>query len=277
LFSIVRVLFVWGWMMRLQELSRCLCSRVAGIVLVGAAILGGAVVASPVAAQTEAKKARDPRFPSGSEAYSQLIEGRVWVVAEGNYYSHPPARCSIELSFSADYANDDAIRRRQTNPVAVLKRLEMGYELLGDPRDSTDLHAFLRMRFVRVDNGAPLRVEHIVFDYKYDDDDRNKVTSPSTAHWRGQALDADGYGKISIPVAAMDRVEIRDFNVALHIYSPVVAVTLPELGEDRAYAIPTAATLGLKPALNACTCAFRNPRLNDRFVMNCAAPLIDPK
>ncbi len=249
--------------------------RLTGIVLVVLTIMCVTPAVGPVRAQEEPDRPSDPRFPDDKWAYSELTEGRARVVAENNYLTDAPTRCSIELSFRADYANNEALRRQQTNPVAVLKRLEMGYELFGNPRASNDLHAFLRMRFERVDTGAPLRVERIVFDYIYGDD-RNKVAHPSTAHWNGEALDADGFGKISIPVAKMDRIELRDFNVKLGFYQAIVAVTLPELGEDRAYAIPKAATLDLDRSLMACTCAFRNPRLNDRFVMNCAAPLLDP-
>lgn len=256
-------------------LFRRLRSRAAGIGLAVLAGIGSSLVAHPSGAQSKPENRFDPRFPDDKWAYSELTEGRARVVVENNYLTDAPTRCSIELSFRADYANNEALRRQQTNPVAVLKRLEMGYELFGNPRTSNDLHAFLRMRFERVDSGAPLRVERIVFDYIYGND-RNKVAHPSTAHWNGEALDADGFGKISIPVAKMDRIELRDFNVKLGFYQVIVAVTLPELGEDRAYAIPKAATLDLDRSLMACTCAFRNARLNDRFVMNCAEPLLDP-
>ena len=235
----------------------------------------GGLDAPPAWAQSDPTAKIDPRYPDDEDAYSRLERRRVWVTAGGDYYSHTPTLCSVELTFAADYANNDAIRRRQTNPVAVLKRLEMGYELFGDPRTSSDLHAFVRLRFERVDTRAPLRVERIAFDPIYGGF-RTTFGRPLTSHWIGEPLDSNGYGKISMPVAKMNEIELNDFNVGLAFIQALLAVTLPELGEDRVYVLPKAAMLNLDRSLMACTCAFQNPRLNDRSVMNCAAPLLAP-
>ena len=261
--------------MRLLELSRCLRRRAAGIVLV-AAVLGMAFDAASAWAQADPTAKIDPRYPDDEDSYGWLREGHVQIAARGNYYSETPTLCAVELVFSADYANTEALLRRQTNPVAVLKRLEMGYELFGDPRTSNDLHAFVRARFERVDTKAPLRVERIAFDPIYGGF-RSTFGRPLTAHWVSEPLDAEGYGKVSTPVAKMDKLEMYDFNGGLAFYKALLAVTLPELGEDRVYILPRAAMLNLERPLKACTCAFQNPRLNDRSIMNCAAPLLAPK
>ena len=142
-----------------------------------------------------------------------------------------------------------------------MKRVELGFERHGDPFHSEDVHAFVRMR-----------IERIVLDYQR----RFKAEHPSTAHWRGEARDADGYGKISMPVAEMELEELVAFKGQTHVYSVLIALTLPELGQDRAYEIPHAVTVTTDPAFEACACAMQNARVSHRSVMRCDGPHYEP-
>jgi hypothetical protein len=249
------------------------CSRRTGLGLVALAgmlvLLSGVSVAT---AQSERPNPRDPRFPEDYRAVSQLQRGKLRAIAETSYFNDRPLRCTMELNFSADYPNVEAQSKRIGNPVAALKRVELGFERRGDPFHSDDVHAFVRMRIERVDNGAPLRIERIVLDYQR----RFKAEHPSTAHWRGEALDADGYGKISMPVAEMERDELVAFKGQIRVYSVLIALTLPELGHDRVYEIPHAVTVGIVPAFEACACAMQNARVSHRNVMDCDGPRYEP-
>jgi len=259
--------------MQLRFFAQSLCSRWAGL---GVVAFAGMVILllgmGTAMAQGERPNPRDPRFPEDYRAVSQLQRGKLRAITETSYFNDRPLRCTMELNFSADYPNVEAQSKRLGDPVAALKRVELGFERLGDPFHSDDVHAFVRLRIERVDNGAPLHIERIVLDYQR----RFKAEHPSTAHWRGVALDADGYGKIFMPVAEMEREELVAFKGQTHVYSVLIALTLPELGQDRAYAVPHAVTVDTIPAFEACACAMQNARVNHRSVMRCDGPRYEP-
>jgi hypothetical protein len=259
--------------MQLRFFAQGPCSRRTGldlVVLASVLILWFGI--GTATAQSERPNPRDPRFPDDYRAVSQLQRGKLRAIAETSYFNDRPLRCTMELNFSADYPNVEAQSKRIGNPVAALKRVELGFERHGDPFHSDEVHAFVRMRIERVDNGAPLRIERIVLDYQR----RFKAEHPSTEHWRGVALDADGYGKISMPVAEMEREELVAFARQLGVYSVLIALTLPELGQDRAYEIPHAVTVTTEPAFEACACAMQNARVSQRDAMDCDGPRYVP-
>jgi hypothetical protein len=259
--------------MQLRSFAQGPCSRKTGL---GSVALAGMLVLllgmGAATAQSERPNPLDPRFPDDYRAVSQLQRGKLRAIAETSYFNDRPLRCLMELNFSADYPNVDAQSKRIGNPVAALKRVELGFERRGDPFHSDDVHAFARLRVERVDNGAPLRVERIVLDYQR----RFKAEHPSTAHWHNEALDAEGYGKISMPVAEMQREELVAFKGQTHVYSVLIALTLPELGQDRAYELPHAVTGATDPVFEACACAMQNARVSHRSVMRCDAPRYVP-
>jgi hypothetical protein len=258
----------------MRHVVRCLCGRrLAGTVSTALpGLLGLLLVAGTAAAQSERVNPRDPRVLDDYRAISQFQEQRLRFVGETSYFNDRPLRCFIELNFSADYPTVEARSKRVTNAVAAFKRIELGFERRGDPWDSNDVHAFVRLRVERAENGAPLQVERIVLDYAR----KTEAEHPTTARWIGEARDADGYGKISMPVDRMEIVEIRDFSSLLYTAAPIVAMTLPEIGEDRVYSIPHASILHSMPAFEACACAMRNPRVSHQDVMKCGAPRYVP-
>jgi hypothetical protein len=251
--------------------SPCGCRTGLGLVAL-AGILMLLLGMGTAMAQNQRINPRDPRIPEDYRAVSQLQRGKLRAITETSYFNDRPLRCTMELYFSADYPNVEAQSKRIGDPVAALKRVELGFERHGDPFHSDDVHAFVRLRVERVDNGVPLRIERIVIDYQRDP----KVGPSSTARWVGEALDAEGYGKISMPVAEMEIDEILSFSFEIMLAPGAMALTLPELGQDRAYALPHAVTVDTVPAFEACACAMQNARVSHRDVMSCAAPRYAP-
>jgi hypothetical protein len=248
---------------------QALCSRRTGL---GSVALAGILMLllgmGAATAQNQRINPRDTRVPEDYRLRSQLQESGLRAVTEASYFNDRPLRCMMELNFSADYPNVEAQSKRIGDPVAALKRVELGFERRGDPFHSDDVHAFVRVRIERVDNGAPLRIERIVIDYRRDPE----VGPSSTARWVGEALDAEGYGKISMPVAQMEIDEILSFKFEIVDAVVSMALTLPELGQNRAYAPPNAVTIATVPAFEACACAMENARVSHRSVMSCDAP-----
>ena len=259
--------------MQLRSFAPGPCSRRTGLGLV--ALIGVLVLLlgmGTATAQNQRINPRDPRFPDDDRAVSQLQRGKLRAIAETSYFNDRPLRCTMELNFSADYPNVEAQSKRIGNPVAALKRVELGFERHGDPFHSDDVHAFVRVRIERVDSGAPLRIERIVIDYRRDPE----FGPSSTARWVGEALDAEGYGKISMPVAEMEIDEILSFKFEIIRAPGSMALTLPELGQNRAYAPPHAESVDTVPAFEACACAMQNERVSHRDVMTCDGPRYEP-
>jgi hypothetical protein len=259
--------------MQLRLFAQGLCSHRTGL---GLLALAGVLVLlfgmGTVMAQNQRINPRDSRVPDDYRLRSQLQESRLRAITETSYFNDRPLRCTMELNFSADYPNVEAQSKRVGNPIAALKRVELGFERHGDPFRSDDVHAFVRVRIERVDNGAPLRIERIVIDYQRDPD----FGPSSTARWVGEALDAEGYGKISMPLAEMEIDELVSFKFEIADAVGSMALTLPELGQNRAYALPQAVTVDTVPAFEACACAMQNARVSHRSVMSCAAPRYVP-
>jgi len=259
--------------MQLRFFAQGLCSRWTGL---GLLVLAGMLIFSlgigTAMAQNHRINPRDSRVPEDYRLRSQLQESRLRAITETNYFNDRPLRCTMELSFSVDYPNVEAQSKRIGNPVAALKRVELGFERHGDPFHSDDVHAFVRVRIERVDNGAPLRIERIVIDYRRDPE----VGPSSTARWVGEELDAEGYGKISMPVAKMEIDEILSFKFEIIRAPGSMALTLPELGQNRAYAPPHAESVDTVPAFEACACAMQNERVSHRDVMTCDGPRYEP-
>lgn len=118
--------------MQLRFFAQGLCSRWAGL---GLLALAGMLIFSlgigTAMAQNQRINPRDSRVPEDYRLRSQLQESRLRAITETNYFNDRPLRCTMELSFSVDYPNVEAQSKRIGNPVAALKRVELGFERHG--------------------------------------------------------------------------------------------------------------------------------------------------
>jgi hypothetical protein len=259
--------------MRLLDIGRCLRSRLAGLGFgISAMVAMLLLVSSAAIAQSGLPNKWDSRFPDDDE-FSHAVPAHTEFSARMVGYDRRPRRCAVEIPIRSDYPNAAARSKSQPNPVAALKRFEMGYELRGDTHDTTDLHAFIRLKIERVDDGTPLRVERIVYDYRA----LQKTEHSSTKDWIGEALDAEGYGKISMPVDKMTIKELFHFSSIAYLNNfQIFALDLPELGESRAYSLSSPSFSGVVPMFQACACAFEHKGISHPDVMSCSAPRFGP-
>ncbi|MBI3503382.1 MAG: hypothetical protein HY059_00970 [Proteobacteria bacterium] len=210
---------------------------------------------------------RDPRFEWDPDIHRDLIERPIlepyrWPPGGGR-----PQRCSIRREVVADYLPGYSDRRFE-EPVAPLRECEFGFERTGDPATSGRIDAFMRFRFERLSDGKPLRVERPKIDF-----DGGWGTS---SDWPATPIDTEGFSGARIDIDDMDEAEFQHFLRTITAGSRI-AVTLPEMGQDRVYWFAIETTVaGMKSLeilgekLADCMCAFGNADISWALRDQCA-------
>jgi hypothetical protein len=198
--------------------------------------------------------------------FRQLDFDNVEVVLQEEVGVALPARCSVRRRISIDerYYDDDGNRLPRSVPshTASLRALEIGFQRVGDYR-SRNIRAFTRFRFERNDDGKPLRLERPEWSFGWE--------AVAYDRWNFEPLDEQGYGGAWIDLDALPIDHLGQFRSALMQTAPRdFTVTLPEIGESRAYTIQFSLSNGALAAFAACFCAMRDPHLSDKRVWDCS-------
>lgn len=216
--------------------------------------------------QANPQNASDPEKRKPFVDFRQLDYDNVEVVLQQEVGAGLPSRCSIRRRISIDerYYDDDGNRLPRGVPshTASLRALEIGFQRVGDHL-SRKIRAFTRFRFERNDSGVPMRLERPEWNYDWE--------AGAYEIWNFEELDAEGYGGAWIDLDILPVEKIGEF-VSKLMQSParVLTVTLPEIGEDRAYEIQFSLSNGGMGAFVACLCAMRDPHLSDKRVWDCS-------
>lgn len=111
----------------------------------------------------------------------------------------------------------------------------------------------MRLRFERLSDGKSLRVERPLIDF----DGGNGMTS----EWPATPIDTEGFSGARIDIDDMDEAELQRF-IDKIMRKFRVAVTLPEIGQDRVYWIGRSPHRPNKDVLAECNCAFGNDEIS---------------
>jgi hypothetical protein len=209
----------------------------------------------------------DPRFTMDPRINRNLVEHPLF-----DRYRWPPGagrplRCSIRRTVEIDYLPEDWNRMiiepdlNIVEPAAPLREYEFGFERVGDPATSERIEAFMRFRFERLSDGKPLRVERPLVDF----DGGNGMTSD----WLATPVDSEGLSGARIDIDDMDEAELQRF-IGTITRTFRVAVTLPELKQDRVYWIGKRPHGPNKEVLAECMCAFGNDDISWILRSQCA-------
>jgi len=240
--------------------------RQLALVLVAAIVLGVATCADVRAQDAREYPPLDPRFEREPSLERKLKDGPVDLAYRWPRDGTRPQRCSIRRTVETDFLPENKHRRvsvpdaKISESVAPLREYEFGFERVGDPATSNRIEAFMRFRFARLSDGKPLSVDRPVMDYEGD--------WGSTMHWLTAPLDAEGFSGARIDIEATKQDEI--FILAQKLVRGFrIAMTLPELGEDRVYRFGRWPREHDEAAFAACLCAFEDKRLDDELLDHC--------
>lgn len=140
-----------------------------------------------------------------------------------------PQLCSIRRTVDLDMQPAGRVRRGGApkpefiERVAPLREYEMGF---ARAEGSSRIDAFMRFRFEPLADGRPVRVERPVVYYE--------GTGYNSEGWMPTALDAEGFSGARFDVDDFEGIDLWLFVRQLWDFA-IVAVTLPETGEDRVY------------------------------------------
>lgn len=208
----------------------------------------------------------DERLPTSGIFFRHLYGGTVEVLHQRNLERDVPTRCAMRRMVGRDVWNfDDSgkwLPESAPSKTAALRAFEIGFEQMANSRAAKDIRAFVRFRFERVADGTPLKLERPVLYFT-----RNERAMDD---WTFVPLDLEGYGGAWI---ALDRLPQRDLwgfvNTLMGPLGRSFAVTLPEIGEERAYEIPFRLSNAALETFDACGCAMRNAELAAKGHLEC--------
>jgi hypothetical protein len=211
----------------------------------------------------------DPRVRAGGVRVHIVDDRALEIVFQQDVGASQPSRCVVRRNIVEDLLSlsdaNQPLAKTAPSRTASMRAFEIGFVRIGDGERSRRIRALVRVRFERVADGKPLRVERPTWFFVNRND-------PMDA-WTFEPFDGDGYGGAWID---LEKLPIDDLGAMVRriMVRPggTILATLPEIGESRAYGIEFGLSNGAMGAFVECLCAMRDPHLSDKRVWDCSRP-----
>ena len=199
----------------------------------------------------------DPRFEGPYETMRSTTEPEAAVVLRAP--ARPPhAHCAMRGTVTGERESQYLEPVEETR--ARLLVYEIGFEQAGTPART---QAYFKLKIVRPADGTALRIVRPVVMKG------NSQFRFSSADWPTFELDAAGFGGARIDIADLDEVDLFRF-AGLGPLGFYIAVTLPEVGFDRAYWVGELTIHRNVPEYRKCICAMESALLREAIEIHCS-------